>query len=185
MKNFIREYPLLSLCGLSCGLCTMHLGGYCPGCGGGDGNQPCTIAKCSREHGNVEFCCHCSEYPCGKYDAIDRYDSFISTQNLRDNLETVKNLGLPSCREVLEAKRALLNKLLEHYNAGRQKSFFANAVNLLELSDLQSVLSILEQHTAGLSLKERAAQAVSMLQTAASARNIDLKLRKKPLKERI
>ena len=36
---------------------------YCPGCGGGDGNQSCAIAQCSRNHG-VRFCCHYSAYPC-------------------------------------------------------------------------------------------------------------------------
>ena len=34
MKNYGRSYPYLSLCGLNCSLCTMHLSGYCPGCGG-------------------------------------------------------------------------------------------------------------------------------------------------------
>ena len=33
MKGFKRENRLLSLCGLNCGLCTMYLGKYCPGCG--------------------------------------------------------------------------------------------------------------------------------------------------------
>ena len=27
MKDFLRQEPLFSLCGLNCGLCTMHLGG--------------------------------------------------------------------------------------------------------------------------------------------------------------
>ena len=39
MKGFIRSDRLFSLCGLNCGLCTMRLGGCCPGCGGGEGNQ--------------------------------------------------------------------------------------------------------------------------------------------------
>lgn len=47
MKGFKRENRLLSLCGLNCGLCTMYLGKYCPGCGGGEGNQPCAMARCS------------------------------------------------------------------------------------------------------------------------------------------
>ena len=34
MKGFTREEPLFSQCGLNCGLCTMYLGNYCPGCGG-------------------------------------------------------------------------------------------------------------------------------------------------------
>ena len=47
MKDFLRQEPLFSLCGLNCGLCTMHLGGHCPGCGGGAGNQSCSLARCS------------------------------------------------------------------------------------------------------------------------------------------
>ena len=35
MKGFTREETRFSLCGLNCALCSMHLGGYCPGCGGG------------------------------------------------------------------------------------------------------------------------------------------------------
>ena len=50
MKGFKRNNQLLSLCGLNCGLCPMHIDGYCPGCGGGAGNQSCRIARCSLEH---------------------------------------------------------------------------------------------------------------------------------------
>ena len=34
MKGFTREETRFSLCGLNCALCSMYLGGYCPGCGG-------------------------------------------------------------------------------------------------------------------------------------------------------
>ena len=47
MKNFKRDNLLFSLCGLNCGLCPMKIDGYCPGCGGGAGNQSCKIARCS------------------------------------------------------------------------------------------------------------------------------------------
>lgn len=53
MKGFKRNNQLLSLCGLNCGLCPMHIDGYCPGCGGGAGNQSCRIARCSLEHDNL------------------------------------------------------------------------------------------------------------------------------------
>ena len=56
MKGFTREETRFSLCGLNCCLYSMHLGGYCHGCGGGAGNQSCAIAKCSLEHGGVQFC---------------------------------------------------------------------------------------------------------------------------------
>ena len=54
MKGFERKNQLFSLCGLNCGLCPMRLGNYCGGCG--NGNQSCGIAKCSLEHGKIEYC---------------------------------------------------------------------------------------------------------------------------------
>ena len=39
MKGFTRGETRFSLCGLNCALCSMRLGGYCPGCGCG-GGQP-------------------------------------------------------------------------------------------------------------------------------------------------
>ena len=60
MKGFKRNNQLLSLCGLNCGLCPMHIDGYCPGCGGGAGNQSCRIARCSLEHDNLTYCYECS-----------------------------------------------------------------------------------------------------------------------------
>lgn len=60
MKGFERENLWLSLCGL----CTMRLGGHCGGCG--NGNQSCRIARCSLEHGKVEYCFQCSSPVRGK-----------------------------------------------------------------------------------------------------------------------
>jgi len=90
MKNFARENTNVSLCGLNCLLCTMHIGGYCPRCGGGSGNQGCAIARCGMAH-QVEFCSLCPEYPCAKYDGIDAADSFITHLNQKSNLK--KSIG--------------------------------------------------------------------------------------------
>ena len=76
MKGFKRENQLLSLCGLNCGLCPMFLGNHCGGCG--NGNQSCKIARCSIEHGGIEYCFECSEYQCETYQHIDEFDSFIT-----------------------------------------------------------------------------------------------------------
>ena len=179
MKNFIRKYPRFSLCGLNCGLCTMHLGGHCPGCGGGDGNQSCSIARCSVAHG-VEFCSLCGEYPCAKYDGIDEYDSFISTQNMHSNLEKVKEIGLDAYKIELDEKLAMLHILLERYNDGRHKSPFCTAVNLLELNSLRQIMKQCEAEvTAEMSMKERAAIVTVKLNAAADTQGISLKLRKK------
>ncbi|MFR9188996.1 MAG: DUF3795 domain-containing protein [Anaerotruncus massiliensis (ex Togo et al. 2019)] len=68
MKDYQRQYPSFSLCGLFCGLCPIHhMENGCPGCGGGDGHQPCAVIRCGREHGGPEFCCDCPAYPCERY----------------------------------------------------------------------------------------------------------------------
>ena len=80
MGEFKRANPLFSLCGLNCGLCTMRIGGHCPGCG--QGNRPCQVARCAVARG-VEYCFECTEYPCQLYDHADGHDSFITHLNQR------------------------------------------------------------------------------------------------------
>lgn len=179
MKDFIRDYPFFSACGLNCGLCTMHIGGYCPGCGGGDGNQSCAIARCTIAHG-VAFCSECREYPCLKYDGIDDYDSFISTRNMKSNLEKLSRIGLEAYKAELNEKINILSLLLSDYNDGRHKSPFCTAVNLLELCSLQKIMAELSSEaTADMCLKEKAKLASSKFESAAQLQGICLKLRKK------
>ena len=94
MKGFVRKETRFSLCGLNCALCSMHLGGYCPGCGGGAGNQSCAIAKCSLAHGGVPFCWECPEYPCSHYDGFDDGDSFVPHRNRQQDIARAQELGL-------------------------------------------------------------------------------------------
>lgn len=179
MKGFTRNNLLLSLCGLNCGLCTMHLGGYCPGCGGGEGNQSCKIARCSLEHGSPAYCSDCEHYPCEKYQGIDEFDSFITHRRRDADLKRVGEIGEEAyCAEQRE-KIEMLAFLLEGFNDGRRKSFFAAAVNLLELEELRPVIRRLAEETDGLPVKERAVRAAGLLRQAAEARGVDLKLRKK------
>ena len=51
-EGFTRMETRFSLCGLECDLCSMHLGGYCPGLGGGAGNQSTMKGKCSWSTGH-------------------------------------------------------------------------------------------------------------------------------------
>ena len=91
MKGFTRNNPYLSLCGLNCKLCPMHISGHCGGCG--FGNQSCPIARCSLEHGSPAYCFQCSEYPCERYAHIDEADSFITHMNQKTDLEKVQKIG--------------------------------------------------------------------------------------------
>ncbi|MEQ2442462.1 DUF3795 domain-containing protein [Pseudoflavonifractor sp. CLA-AP-H29] len=182
MKGFTREQTRFSLCGLNCGLCPMHLGGYCPGCGGGAGNQSCTIAKCSLEHGGVPFCWECPEYPCSRYDGFDDGDSFVPHRNRRQDIAQARGMGMDAYLAQLEEKKAILEELLAHYNDGRRKTIFNMAVYLLPLEDLRTVMAALNSRLelAAQPIKERALAAVGLLQEAADRQGISLKLNKKP-----
>lgn len=184
MKGFTREVTHFSLCGLNCCLCSMCLGGYCPGCGGGPGNQSCAIAKCSLEHGGVLFCWECPEYPCSRYDGFDDGDSFVPHRNRQHDIALAREVGLEAYLVQLEEKRTILDALLAGYNDGRRKTLFNTAVYLLPLEDLQSVMAALNSRPelAEQSVKERALAAVELLQEAADRRDISLKLNKKPKK---
>lgn len=94
LKDFKRTDLLFSLCGLNCGLCPVHLDGHCPGCGGGDGNQSCKIARCSLQHSKPEYCSQCREFPCEKYEDIDAFDSFVTHQNQKRDLKKQQGIVL-------------------------------------------------------------------------------------------
>lgn len=181
VKEFRRENVLLSLCGLNCGLCPMYIGKYCPGCGGGEGNQACSIARCSKMHNDIEYCFVCKEYPCHIYQGIDEFDSFITHQNQISNLHLAKKIGIEQYNCIQLEKVEILKYVLENYNDGRKKTLYSIAVNLLELPILKEILCKIQENKDldMLSIKDKA-QYVSMLfQEAAKQEGIELKLRKK------
>ena len=184
MRDFARTETRFSLCGLNCALCSMRLGGCCPGCGGGAGNQSCAIAKCSLAHGGVSFCWECPEYLCPRYEGFDDGDSFVPHRNRQQDVAQARALGLEAYLDRLEKKQAIFEALLNHYNDGRRKTFFNTAVYLLPLEDLQSVMELLESRPEleDRPIKEQALAAVGLLQEVADRRGMSLKLVKKPKK---
>ncbi len=182
MKGFERNDLLFSLCGLNCGLCAMNLGGYCPGCGGGEGNQACAVARCSMQKGQVEYCFQCNDFPCGRYQGEEEYDSFITHRNRMRDLEKMREAGAEAYGAEQKERVRILHDFLDHYNDGRRKNLYCLAANLLELEDLQAVQR--ELRVAGeKDLKERAGMAAQLLQEAAKRHGVVLKLRKKPPKK--
>lgn len=179
MKGFERKNPLFSLCGLNCGLCPMFLGNHCGGCG--NGNQSCKIARCSLEHGNVEYCFECPNYPCERYAHMDDYDSFITHRGRKADFARAQRIGIAQYTLEQQEKIRILSHLLASYNDGRRKTFFCVAVNLLELSELQEAITELQsnEELASLPVKERSAYAVEVIQKIADKRNVKLKLIRK------
>ncbi|MCI9508167.1 MAG: DUF3795 domain-containing protein [Angelakisella sp.] len=180
MKGFVRNDPFFSLCGLNCGLCPMKLGGHCGGCG--FGNQSCKIARCSLGHGRVEYCFQCKDYPCQHYEHLDDFDSFITHQRRRSDLEKAQRMG-PEAYAREQAERAkLLDWLLTQYNDGRRKTLYCLAVNLLELGALQGAVREMEASPQWpeMDKKEKAALLANRFQQLAEEQGVVLKLRKKP-----
>lgn len=98
------------------------------------------------------------------------------------DLEKARESGIEAYNAEQAEKTRILNILLSGYNAGRQKTMFCVAVNLLDLQELREVLKKIEKRqddTETWTLKEKSAFAVGLLQDAAVKKNIDLKLRKK------
>lgn len=157
----------------------MKLDGYCPGCGGGAGNQGCVIARCSLEHGDYNYCFECSEYPCTKYDNITEFDSFITHRNQLNDMEKAKSIGILAYHAELTEKANILRYLLENYNDGRRKTFFSLGVNLLPLSDIQSIIGKIDgEASSAITPKEKALIAVKHFETIARQKRITLKLSK-------
>ncbi len=190
MKEYVREYPRFSLCGLNCGLCPRyHAEGpsRCPGCGGPDfhlKHPSCAVITCNKNHDQVEYCYQCSSYPCQRYIGGSDTDSFISYRNVASDFEKAATEGIDQYKKELEQKIEILNLFLSNYNDGRKKSFYCNAINQLEIADLKEIMDRLSKDSAGgavhrdASLKEKAESAVSLIENKAAEQNVDLKLRK-------
>ena len=175
MKGFVRKDTLFSLCGLNCGLCSMHLGGHCPGCG--EGSQSCKLARCSLDRGGLEYCYQCEEYPCEKYEKIDDFDSFITHKHRKRDMEKAKKLGPEAYGAEQREKIRLLEALLGAYNDGRKKTLYCLAVNLLEVDEIKQVLQTVEGEA--LPPEKRPGRMAEELKKLAAAKGIELKLRRK------
>ena len=105
MKEQTRAEPRFSLCGLNCGLCPMyHISEteHCTGCGGA-GRPSCAVQRCAREHGGVEYCFQCTEYPCARYTRAEPYDSFVPHRNVQRDFARAARDGLDDRLAGLEA----------------------------------------------------------------------------------
>lgn len=157
----------------------MLLGNYCGGCG--NGNQSCKIARCSLEHGKIEYCYECGQYPCETYQQIDAYDSFITHRRQKADLEKARGMGIEQYNLEQQEKVQILSYLLSNYNDGRRKNFFCVAVNLLELSEIQEAIKTIQSNDelSSLPFKAQCLYVAEVFQKIAGRRNIKLQLIRK------
>lgn len=185
MKEYKREYPIFSLCGLNCGLCPRyHTEGSskCPGCGGVDfalSHPSCSVITCSKKHDNVAFCFECKSYPCAKYERPNDADSFISYKNVLEDQKLAKE-DLGTYLKNLERKQEILTDFISNYNDGKLKGFYCLAVNLLPLAALEEVIVLVKskERSKNTSPKENAEEVKSLIMERAACLGIEIKLRK-------
>lgn len=184
MKEYKREYPLFSLCGLNCGLCPRYQSegtSRCPGCGGKDFHQQhpsCAVITCSKKHGAVEYCFQCNDYPCDRYKGPSEKDSFITYRNRIDDMQRAIDGGVEQYQAELNEKIAFLEYLISNYNDGRKKNFFCLAVNLLDLADLNDIKERIQNCEETIPRKEKIKMIELWFDEKAKSKNIDLILRK-------
>ncbi len=160
MNEYKRKTPTFSLCGLNCALCPRyHAEGSskCPGCGGPDftaKHPTCAIVTCNKKHDNAEFCYECSDYPCPRYIVPSTSDSFISYQNVVQDIDAAKQ-DLPGYLIVLEAKQTILEDLILNYNDGKSKGFYCLAVNLLPLAVLEKIINWVKESALSGKMQQR------------------------------
>ncbi|NCA66576.1 MAG: DUF3795 domain-containing protein [Clostridia bacterium] len=176
IKEYVRTHPELALCGLSCALCPRyHTDGAskCPGCGGKDFHllhPSCTIINCSKAHGNIDYCCDCTDYPCKRFDNCGQLDSFITYRNVISDFQRLREIGETAFLSILSQKEEILLYLINNHNDGKSKAFFCLAVNLLPLNALLAV---------NIELKTSSRTARELLNNAALELGIELKLKTK------
>lgn len=164
LKDFKRTDDLFSLCGLNCGLCGYRLQGNCNGCFKDSScAKVCLMAPCSVEHGHLQYCFECPEYPCKHYDGFDSYDTLVLHRNQRKDMQKAKEIGMDAYHAEQREKKIILNQLLKCYDDGSRASFFCLAVNRIEIEDLRKIMAHLDGQRSDLSLSEKASMAEKML----------------------
>lgn len=138
----------------------------------------CAVITCSKKHDEVEYCFLCRNYPCDRYKSPSEKDSFITYQNVVNDMQQAIDHGIEWYQAQLDEKVSFLEYLLNHYNDGRKKNFYCLAVNLLPLADLHEIREHIRTIDENKPQKEKITQIKSWFDEKAKRKNIDLKLRK-------
>lgn len=186
-----KKHHTLGCCGLDCGLCPrFYTSGpsRCPGCCGEDffnKHPSCPFVTCCAKKKDLEVCAQCDEYPCTKFDKeTGLTDSFITHRKVRDNQKAIQESGLDAFIEQQAQRIAILEKMLEHYDDGKSKSYYCIAAALLSLDGLARSIQGAEQEVRDRSIdrsdfKTKAKVLRQFLEDTAQGENAELKLRKR------
>ena len=136
---------------MDCGLCPRyHADGTsrCPGCYGPDffdKHPSCPFITCCVKKRKYDNCAQCDEFPCSRFEGMDRMDSFVTKQRSLSNLDLVREGGLDQFIDQQGERIKLLKTMLARFNERRSKSFYCLAAALLPIHDLEASLGDAEQ----------------------------------------
>lgn len=181
------KYPEIGICGLSCRLCPWH---YIEGksrCGGCKSEfrmaVGCPFITCAVKKKGIEFCWDCEENKtCEKWkkhrEFGKQHDTFKCYQKLEDNISFIQKSGVDQFEKLQKIREKLLKEMLQDFNEGRSKRYYCIAATVLEIDELEKVLSEAKEESKGLGIKEKSKVLHSLLDTVAKRKNYFLKLRK-------
>ena len=181
------KYPEVGICGLSCRLCPWY---YIEGeskCGGCKSEfrmaVGCPFITCAVKKKGIEFCWDCEENKtCEKWkkhrEFGKQYDTFKCYQKLEDNISFIQKSGVDQFEKLQKIREKLLKEMLQDFNEGRSKRYYCIAATVLEIDELEKVLSEAKEESKGLGIKEKSKVLHSLLDTVAKRKNYFLKLRK-------
>jgi hypothetical protein len=186
----LREYPIVGVCGLECGLCPRYYtegASRCPGCCGPDfwKKMPgCGFITCCVKEKGLETCAQCAGFDgCERVarllDSARCQDSFISHRPIEANLTFIREHGIEEFVRLEMEKQGFLRHLLSNYDEGRSKSFYCTSCQLVPLDSLRQALKEAgAEITPDYPLKERAKTLRALISRTAEALGINLRLRK-------
>ncbi|NIW52498.1 MAG: DUF3795 domain-containing protein, partial [Candidatus Korarchaeota archaeon] len=180
------NYPEIGICGLSCRLCPMYhtkTKSRCFGCKSKVRMAVgCPFITCAIKRKGIEFCWECEENEsCEKWrkhrEAGKRFDSFKCYQKLENNIAFIQKNGIKEFEKVQKTREKLLKEMLKYFNEGRSKSYYCIVATVLEIEELEKVLSKAKEESKELGIKEKSKVLHSLIDEVADRKNYYLKLR--------
>ena len=131
----------------------------------------------------IEFCWDCEENKtCERWkrhrEIGKQHDSFKCYQKLEDDVVFIQKNGVDEFEKLQKIREKLLKEMLQEFNEGRSKNYYCIAATILEIEELERVISEAKKQSNGLEIREKSQVLHSIIAAVAARKNYCLKLRK-------
>lgn len=125
---------LIGCCGLYCGLCTKYQSkapSRCVGCKLGEQHSWCSIWNCCVKKHGFDTCAECSSvFSCPIFLRRNVVEWIPAARNLRQ----IGEVGIGAFLREQRERQALLEELLQNYNAGRSMNLYCKACTRMPIA---------------------------------------------------